>query len=123
ILVDTRRGSVVESRHVVHVAVVDAAGKLVAAAGKPDLVTFWRSAAKPFQALPLVEDGVVEQFKLTRQDLALACASHSSEPAQVSLVREFLQRIGCSERELMCGPRSEERRVGKECRSRWSPYH
>ena len=20
-------------------------------------------------------------------------------------------------------PRSEERRVGKECRSRWSPYH
>ena len=22
-----------------------------------------------------------------------------------------------------CTPRSEERRVGKECRSRWSPYH
>ena len=22
-----------------------------------------------------------------------------------------------------CNPRSEERRVGKECRSRWSPYH
>src|SRR5439155_9325674 len=104
VLVENCRGSVVESRHVVHVAVVDAAGKLVAAAGDPDLVTFWRSAAKPFQALPLVEDGAVEQFKLTRQDLALACASHSSEPAQVALVREFLQRIGCSERDLMCGP-------------------
>ena len=24
---------------------------------------------------------------------------------------------------LFCLPRSEERRVGKECRSRWSPYH
>ena len=23
----------------------------------------------------------------------------------------------------LCQPRSEERRVGKECRSRWSPYH
>src|SRR5258708_37934330 len=23
----------------------------------------------------------------------------------------------------VCGRRSEERRVGKECRSRWSPYH
>ena len=22
-----------------------------------------------------------------------------------------------------CADRSEERRVGKECRSRWSPYH
>jgi len=102
--VENRRGSVVESRHVVHVAVVDSNGRLVAQAGNPDLVTFWRSAAKPFQAMPLVEDGVVERFGLTRQDLALACASHSSEPAQVALVREFLQRIGCSERDLMCGP-------------------
>ena len=24
---------------------------------------------------------------------------------------------------LILGGRSEERRVGKECRSRWSPYH
>ena len=24
---------------------------------------------------------------------------------------------------VKCRPRSEERRVGKECRSRWSPYH
>ena len=24
---------------------------------------------------------------------------------------------------LHLAPRSEERRVGKECRSRWSPYH
>ena len=24
---------------------------------------------------------------------------------------------------LICIKRSEERRVGKECRSRWSPYH
>ena len=23
----------------------------------------------------------------------------------------------------VCKERSEERRVGKECRSRWSPYH
>src|SRR5690242_1530657 len=103
-LVENRRGSVVESRHQVHVAVVDAAGKLVARAGNPELITFWRSAAKPFQAQPLVQDGAVERFTLTRQDLALACASHSSEPAQVALVRDFLQRIGCSERDLMCGP-------------------
>ena len=24
---------------------------------------------------------------------------------------------------IRCFSRSEERRVGKECRSRWSPYH
>jgi len=102
--VENHRGSVVESRHAVHVAVVDSNGRLVAQAGDPAYTTFWRSAAKPFQAQPLVEDGVVERFGLQRQDLALACASHSSEPAHVALVREFLQRIGCSERDLMCGP-------------------
>ncbi|HYX81920.1 MAG TPA: asparaginase [Gemmatimonadales bacterium] len=102
--VESHRGSYQESRHTVHVAVVDSAGRLLASAGNPDLVTFWRSAAKPFQAMPLVQDGVVERVGLTARDLALACASHSSEPAQVALVREFLQRIGCSERDLMCGP-------------------
>src|SRR5207237_3947422 len=102
--VEQVRGAVVEAWHDVHVAVVDSGGRLVAQAGDPVCGTFWRSAAKPFQALPLVEDGVVERFGLTRQDLALACASHSSEPGQVALVREFLQRIGCSERDLMCGP-------------------
>ena len=29
--------------------------------------------------------------------------------------------VGCFS--SICGGRSEERRVGKECRSRWSPYH
>jgi len=102
--IENVRGAVVESRHTVHVAVVDANRRLVAHAGDPDLVTFWRSAAKPFQAMPLVQDGAAERFTLTRQELALACASHSSEPGQVALVREFLQKIGCSERDLMCGP-------------------
>ena len=31
-------------------------------------------------------------------------------------IKEFLD-------EYVIGQRSEERRVGKECRSRWSPYH
>jgi L-asparaginase II len=102
--VEQLRGGLVEAVHDVHVAVVDAAGRLVARAGDPDLVTFWRSAAKPFQAMPLVEDGVIERFGLTTEDLALACGSHSSEPAQVTRVRDLLARIGCSERDLLCGP-------------------
>ena len=102
--VESWRGSIVESRHRVHVAVVDGEGRLVARAGDPDLVTFWRSAAKPFQALPLVADGAADRFGLTSEELAIACASHSSEPRQVELVRAFLKKVGCSERDLLCGP-------------------
>ncbi|MGH7644027.1 MAG: asparaginase [Gemmatimonadales bacterium] len=103
-IVELRRGSIVESRHVVHVAVVERGGTLVARAGNPDLVTFTRSTAKPFQALPLVADGVVERFDITTPELALCCASHSSEPAQVDLARALLCKIGCSENDLLCGP-------------------
>jgi L-asparaginase II len=102
--VEQVRGSLVEAVHEVHAAVVDARGELVARAGDPDLVTFWRSAAKPIQALPLVEDGVTDRFGFTSEELALVCASHSSEPAQVTRVRELLGKIGCGERDLLCGP-------------------
>ena len=33
----------------------------------------------------------------------------------------FMKQV--AEELRMGGNRSEERRVGKECRSRWSPYH
>src|SRR5258708_36248086 len=39
--------------------------------------------------------------------------------------KTFLE-VGCGPGDLslkLCKERSEERRVGKECRSRWSPYH
>src|SRR5436189_4909874 len=102
--VEQVRGAVVEAWHDVHVAVVDSEGRLVARAGDPDLVTFWRSAAKPFQALPLVADGAADRFGLTSEELAIACASHSSELRQVELVRAVLKKVGCSERDLLCGP-------------------
>src|SRR2546430_17019222 len=35
----------------------------------------------------------------------------------------FEQSVPTSQPHSQTEPRSEERRVGKECRSRWSPYH
>ena len=35
----------------------------------------------------------------------------------------FRERLSGWQENYMEGLRSEERRVGKECRSRWSPYH
>src|SRR2546426_1305836 len=38
-------------------------------------------------------------------------------------VRRGISLLEWGRRTLKRGKRSEERRVGKECRSRWSPYH
>ena len=102
--IEGTRGALVESRHAVSAAVVDAGGRLLAHAGDADLITFWRSAAKPFQALPLLVDGAVDRFGLGSEELALACASHSSEPPHLAVARRFLERIGCRESDLACGP-------------------
>ena len=102
--IEATRGELVESVHQVSVAVTDAHGALVAEAGDPALVTYWRSAAKPFQALPLLQDGAAAAFDLSDEELALACASHSSEPMHLALTDRFLARIGASESDLACGP-------------------
>lgn len=98
------RGGRVESRHQVHCAVVDSDGTVVARSGDPTQFAWWRSAAKPFQAMPLVEDGAADSFGLDAELLALACGSHSSEPRHLEVVDRFLSAVGAVEAELACGP-------------------
>ncbi|MDX1674682.1 MAG: asparaginase, partial [Longimicrobiales bacterium] len=100
--VEVMRGGVIESVHDVDVAVVRA-GEVVACAGDVDRSAFVRSAVKPFQALPLVEDGVMERFGLGPEELALACASHSGEPGHVDVARSTLRKVGVPESALACG--------------------
>ena len=38
-------------------------------------------------------------------------------------VQDIFEKDDIFNRAKNLAPRSEERRVGKECRSRWSPYH
>src|SRR5258705_13907032 len=64
-LVEVTRGPIVESRHRGHVAAVDGQGNLAAYLGDPDTVTYLRSSAKPFQAIPLVTSGAADRFGLT----------------------------------------------------------
>ena len=78
--VESTRSGTVESAHRVSVAVVRDDGELFASSGDPDLVSYMRSTAKPFQAMPLIQDGVAERFEITPQELALTCASHNSAP-------------------------------------------
>ncbi|KAJ5369170.1 uncharacterized protein N7496_008930 [Penicillium cataractarum] len=99
----TDRAGVVENRHGVHAAIVDASGRLLYAVGDPSRITLARSAAKPAQALAIVETGALQKFNLDDADLALMCASHSSEDRHVTRARSILSKIQCSEELLQCG--------------------
>ncbi len=97
------RGGIVESRHRVHAAVVDANGTLLESARDPHVETWWRSCAKPFQVMPLVRAGGLERLGWGVSQLALACASHGGEPEHVALAESMLAGIGLEEGDLACG--------------------
>ncbi|HZZ10347.1 MAG TPA: asparaginase [Paraburkholderia sp.] len=97
------RGESVENTHVAHVAVVDASGRLLYSFGDPARMTLARSAAKPAQALAVVETGALERFGFDEADLALMCASHSSEPRHIERTRQMLAKAQVTEADLRCG--------------------
>jgi L-asparaginase II len=98
------RGGLVESRHRVHAAVVGADDTLIGAARDASTVTFWRSCAKPFQVMPLLESGGFDQLGWEDDQLALSCASHGGEPEHVEIAEGMLRDIGLEEGDLACGP-------------------
>jgi L-asparaginase II len=83
--------------------VVDADGRVALAFGDVDMPVYPRSAVKAFQALPLIESGAADRLGLSEEEIALACASHSGEAAQVALVRAMLAKAGRDPGALECG--------------------
>ncbi|MCL4440498.1 MAG: asparaginase [Firmicutes bacterium] len=102
-LVEVTRGPLVESAHRGSIAVADASGRLLAWAGDPDMITYYRSSAKPIQALPVLTSGAAAKFGLSEQELAVICASHSGEEEHVQAVSGILAKLGLSQDYLLCG--------------------
>jgi len=98
-----RRGAIAESRHRMQAAVCGTAGRPVARTGEAGRITTFRSGAKPFQLLPLVERGLAERWRFSDEELAVMAGSHTGSPYHVGLVRGILERLGRSEDDLACG--------------------
>ncbi len=108
-------------------AVVAPGGALLARCGDPGRPVVVRSAAKPFQALPLVLAGGVERYALAAADLALICSSHSGTAAQRERAADLLARGGFTPEDLRCGahrPFDETTAVSESARGdAWTPLH
>jgi L-asparaginase II len=103
ILVEVRRGAMVESRHRGIIAIVDADGRDVELRGDVERPIYARSAIKPLQALPLIETGTADAIDIRPEELAIACASHGGEPRHIAVVASWLKRVGLDVSDLECG--------------------
>ncbi|MFW6301116.1 MAG: asparaginase [Bacillota bacterium] len=113
-LVNVYRGKLVESIHNGAIAVVAPNGEILASVGQPEQKTYWRSAAKPIQAIPLIADGVADYYGLTDREIAVISASHSGEDLHIELVRSILDKIGLDESALKCGTHYPYNKKAKE---------
>lgn len=104
VVVELTRGPLVENLFRGDAAVVDSTGRLLFRVGDEKRVTFWRSAAKPVQALPVISTGAADRFGLTPENLAIFAGSHNAEPVHTAVVLDALQRAGLSPELLQCGP-------------------
>ena len=99
LVVEVERSGLIETTHLVDVAVVDGSGTLKAWAGDAATVAYLRSSAKPVQAFVCLENGWEPPGVA---QLAIACGSHTGEPAHVEAVRATLAATGVDEDELRC---------------------
>ena len=102
-MVLVERGEVDEGIHRGHLAASDAGGAMVASEGDPNRLTYFRSCAKPLQAIASLRTGILERFRLDSEHVAIMCASHNGEPRHVAVVRDLLAHAGLEESALQCG--------------------
>lgn len=122
VLVEVRRGNLVESRHRGYVVAVDNSGKILASTGNSEIVTYLRSSAKPFQMLPTMQAGAVDYFGFSKPEIAVACGSHSGENLHVAAVALMLEKIGLGKNALKCGTHEPfDRQIARELRCTSTP--
>ena len=101
-----RRGHY-ETRHAGSISVVDGSGAEFMNLGDTDQAFPVRSAAKPFQLLPYLLDGLhlthPRGSEKLQPDLAVMMASHAGEPMHTTRVAEILESIGLAADALLCG--------------------
>src|SRR5574337_1784519 len=91
----------------------------------PEQPLRWKLADAEFQAMPLEQRLVYVNEKINRVYDALMLQTEADQSG-AAVLPEDIEVILHPERKDQyerLHDRSEERRVGKECRSRWSPYH
>lgn len=103
VVAEAWRGPLCESRHRGHLIAITGDGRVVAQLGHTERWAYFRSASKPFQAIPLITSGAADAFHFNEQELALACASHNGEPLHTGTAASMLRKAGLDVQALRCG--------------------
>jgi L-asparaginase II len=125
VLVEVYRNKVLESFHRGVVCVVDNDGKIIYSEGDVNQICYPRSAMKFLQVLPLIENGGIERFNFTLEEIAIMCGSHNAEAEHLRVVNSILHKIGLDKDKLFCGPQypTSKKEADELIRQNEKPQH
>jgi L-asparaginase len=103
LLAEVWRGTVRECLHFGAWVETDAEGTIRQQQGDASLLTTMRSAAKPWQAVPLVTHPGFAALGMSTEEQAICCASHPGSPRHAALAASVLALSGFLPDELVCG--------------------
>ncbi|QNK90278.1 asparaginase [Sporosarcina sp. resist] len=104
VLVEEYRNDILENVHMGVICGINADGDILYSVGNENHMTFLRSAAKPFQAIPVIQNGVDDKFGLTSKEATLFAASHRGEDYHIEALDSILQKVGINEEQFYCCP-------------------
>lgn len=102
-LVTVTRNGEDDMQHQGFACLVDADGKCLWSLGDPHAKAFFRSSAKPLQAMTMVISGAADAAGLDDADLAIICGSNLGGQEQKNQVETLLRKSGLGPEALACG--------------------
>ena len=86
VLIKIYRGNLIENIYRGYIAIVNKKGNPIFSVGDNKKITYWRSAAKPIQVMPVIYSGAADKYKLTEKEIAILTSSHSGEDEHIKLI-------------------------------------
>ncbi|ASK62533.1 asparaginase [Virgibacillus phasianinus] len=105
------RGGELENTHQGIICVLNEKKEIVYEKGNAEHSTFYRSAMKPIQAIPIFTTNVIEKYNLSNREAALFTASQRGEEYHQDALESLMKKLQLSEEMLVCNksyPLNEE---------------
>ncbi len=118
VLTEEYRGELLDLIHEGYICVVDENSNVIKSAGNPEAVVYYRSASKPFQALPVIARGLDEKYGITEEESVLFSGSHLGESFHVAAIRSMFQKAHMNLEDLVMKPAEPGSREANEERIR-----
>ena len=99
ILAVSKRNNTIETIHYGWICVLDKDKKIVYKKGNILNETFLRSAAKPIQAIPILDS----KLNISQEELAIACGSHTGSSKHLKVLKNLLKEFNIKLSDLKCG--------------------